>query len=389
MRGRLASKPSPKKRNAVPRRAISTSALANAVAVSSLALVFAGCETTGLVLDLLDSGAAGGVVGQSDAATSPPPVMADAAPPPTSASCTTAAPGTNNCGINAESCCASVLVSGGTYSRVYTNTGDGATGLANPATVSSFRLDKFVVTVGRFRQFAGTWAAGYTPAAGSGKHTHLNDGRGLRNSATPGAYEPGWVASDDANVTPTSANLACDPTHGTWTDAPGANENLPVNCVTWYEAYAFCIWDGGFLPSEAEWEYAAAGGSQQREYPWGSAQPGTGNRYAIYNDYYPNGSGAAQGVANIAPVGTPTLGNGLWGQLDLVGEVYEWNLDAYVAYGDTCTDCAWLTTADTSTRVRRGGAFGYDITELSPALRHDFPPNILDGNVGFRCARIP
>ena len=229
------------------------------------------------------------------------------------------------------------------------------------------------MTVGRFRQFASAWAAGYTPAAGSGKHTHLNDGQGLRNSATPGTYEPGWVASDDANVAPTSASLACDPTHGTWTDAPGANENLPVNCVTWYEAYAFCIWDGGFLPSEAEWEYAAAGGSQQREYPWGSAQPGTGNRYAIYNDYYPNGSGTPQGVANIAPVGTPTLGAGQWGQLDLVGEVYEWNLDAYVAYGDTCTDCAWLTAAGTSTRVRRGGAFGYDITELSPTLRHDFP----------------
>jgi formylglycine-generating enzyme required for sulfatase activity len=45
------------------------------------------------------------------------------------------------------------------------------------------------------------------------------------------------------------------------------------------EAYAFCIWDGGFLPSEAEWECAAAGGPDQREYPWGSTDPGTANLY--------------------------------------------------------------------------------------------------------------
>ena len=48
-----------------------------------------------------------------------------------------------------------------------------------------------------------------------------------------------------------------------------------MNCVNWFEAYAFCIWDGGFLPSDTEWEYAAAGGSLQREYPWGSTAPGT------------------------------------------------------------------------------------------------------------------
>ncbi|MGO9835775.1 MAG: SUMF1/EgtB/PvdO family nonheme iron enzyme [Polyangiaceae bacterium] len=34
-----------------------------------------------------------------------------------------------------------------------------------------------------------------------------------------------------------------------------------IDCVNWYESYTFCIWDGGFLPSEAEWEYAAGGGS--------------------------------------------------------------------------------------------------------------------------------
>jgi len=63
----------------------------------------------------------------------------------------------------------------------------GPTGEASPASVSAFRLDKYVVTVGRFRQFVhalypdgGSDAAlAWTPAPGSGKHAHLNAGHGL------------------------------------------------------------------------------------------------------------------------------------------------------------------------------------------------------------------
>ena len=60
--------------------------------------------------------------------------------------------------------------------------------------------------------------------------------------------------------------------------------------------------------------------------------PGTANQYAIYGCYYPSGAGNCNlpqpGVANIAPVGTATLGAGLWGQLDLAGNMWEWNLDS-------------------------------------------------------------
>jgi hypothetical protein len=75
--------------------------------------------------------------------------------------------------------------------------------------VSGFRLDKYLVTVGRFRQFVDAWSggAGYTPPAGSGKHTHLNGGLGLANNENPGTYEPGWVGSDDSDIAPTITNL--------------------------------------------------------------------------------------------------------------------------------------------------------------------------------------
>ena len=302
-----------------------------------------------------------------------------------------------NCGASNESCCTSLEVAGGTYSRTYTNSGSGPTGTADPATVSGFRLDKYEVTVGRFRQFVTAWngGSGYLPPAGSGKHTHLNGGQGLANSGSAGTYETGWVASDDSNIAPTNTNLACESGWDTWTNTAGTQEKLPIDCVNWYESAAFCIWDGGFLPSEAEWEYAAAGGSQEKEYPWGSmapgtACPGTGCQYAIYNCDYPSGTGSCTGVTNIAPVGTATLGAGVWGQLDLAGNVFEWNLDYWDGsspYVDPCTDCADLSTA--STRVARGGDFYNPTSVLQPPNRYNYPPADRYYNIGFRCARTP
>jgi formylglycine-generating enzyme required for sulfatase activity len=259
--------------------------------------------------------------------------------------------------------------------------------------LSAFRLDKYLVTVGRFRPFIEAWSNGYYPPSGAGKHTHLNGGKGLANSGAGGAYETGWDASwnNVNNIDPTDVNLACGAPFDTWTPSPGAQENLPINCVNWWEAYAFCIWDGGFLPSEAEWEYTAAGGSAEREYPWGSTAPGMGNDYAIYGDgesecYYPSGTAATcTGVANFAPVGFASKGAGTWGQLDLVGEVFEWNLDWYAPYA-ACTDCAYLTT--TSNRVMRGDLLN-DVSTLTPPSRFDVDPSFRTVNLGFRCARPP
>ena len=310
-----------------------------------------------------------------------------------------------NCGASGESCCTAYEVQGGTFFRTYDPIGTdggvpyvdlaadgGATGLADPAAVSGFRLDKYEVTVGRFRQFVAAWngGAGYTPPAGSGKHTHLNGGHGLADSGRPGAYEPGWVVADNRNVAPTDDNLVCDfpPQYATWSASPGGSETKPIDCVNWYEAYAFCIWDGGFLPSEAEWEYAASGGSQQREYPWGSADPRYREQYAIYDCNHPPAAwGGCTDATSIAPVGTATLGAGLWGQLDLAGNVDEWTLDWYANFVDPCTDCAFTTAA--TFRVTRGADFmSPDAFSLLASDRswHYMPTARLEG---FRCARTP
>jgi len=268
-------------------------------------------------------------------------------------------------------------------------------------------LDKYDVTVGRFRQFVNAWREGWLPAPGSGKHAYLNGGNGLVDigTATDGSvtYELGWVAFDDTEVTPTDANLGCAPetdtacglsgdaglipcnhAYASWGSFAADADNLPINLVNWYEAYAFCIWDGGFLPSEAEWEYAAAAGSEQREYPWGSATPKT--EYAIFGCEYPDPASFGS-TAKIAPVGAAGAGAGLWGQLDLAGEVSQWTLDWYGVYVNPCADCTRQTNIGTTTRVHRGGSF--DVAPPYPTERTTNIPTTRYTDLGFRCARPP
>lgn len=210
-----------------------------------------------------------------------------------------------------------------------------------------------------------------------------------------GGHESGWSAADVIAVAPTDASLSCDDRSDIWTPAPTTYENHPVKCVSWAEAYAFCIWDGGFLPSDAEWLYAAAGGSEQRRYPWGSSDPGTSNEYAIYACLYPSGArGRDEGFCNgenLAPVGMATLGAARWGQQDMAGELWEWTMDSTpesrvpTSYAEACDDCAHLSPEQE--RVVRGGDFESDEDELLPTTRETRRPTGRYPVVGLRCAR--
>ncbi len=287
----------------------------------------------------------------------------------------------------AEACatgCGSQEVVGGTYDRSYdgfTYTDD-----TSPATVSSFRLDRYEVTVGRFRPFVDAVVGGWLPAAGSGKHTHLNGGEGLY--ATGGGYETGWdAASWNSQLATTAAAWDGNLVNGTWTTAPAGNESLPITQLDWYEAYAFCIWDGGFLPSESEWNYAAAGGSEQRAYPWSPAFPPGSNAIDCTQANY---DGCPAG--NVHPVGSKSpAGDGKWGQSDLAGNVWEWNLDWNAsAYVTPCVDCADLTADPMNPyRVIRGGSFGNGTGVLLVSYRDLDPPYYRGDLVGVRCARGP
>lgn len=295
------------------------------------------------------------------------------------------------CGpMGTSSCCDSPTVPGGTFYRSYDVASDGMYGdRSYPATVSTFRLDKYEVTVGRFRQFveAGQGTQANPPAAGAGART-------LNGMPKQGGWDPSWNANLSADTASFITELHCPLGGGyeTWTDAPAANENLPINCVTWYEAMAFCIWDDGFLPTEAEWNYAAAGGSEQRAYPW-SSPAGSLTIDCTYANYYDEPSdvfcvnpprGDVDRVGSESP-----MGDGKWGHADLGGNVSELLLDYSGSYSNPCDDCANLIPNTSNAVVARGGGYGGDRFVLRGATRLFFGLHFTGVDVGFRCAKAP
>lgn len=270
-----------------------------------------------------------------------------------------------------DSCCRGFLVPSGTFARSY----DGVEypDSRYPATVSDFNLDKYEITVGRFRQFvnAGMGTNTNPPTTGSGAH--------------PGITGSGWNSMWNANLPANTASLIaavkCDATHQTWTDTAGLNESKPLNCLDWYTAFAFCAWDGGRLPTEAEWNYAASGGSEQRYYPWSSPPTSTtiDSSYAVY------ASPAAQNAGSKSP-----KGDGKWGHSDLTGNVSEWTLDWFESpYPMPCSDCANLTVG--TNRVARGGGFYGTSNPLGLRSADRYysggAPGNRSGDIGARCAR--
>jgi formylglycine-generating enzyme required for sulfatase activity len=250
-----------------------------------------------------------------------------------------------------------------------------------PATVSTFRLDKYEVTVGRFRAFvqAGMGTQAAPPQAKAGAHA----------SIAGSGWDPSWNPKLVADPQALIAAVKCNATAQTWTDTSGGNEDRPMNCLTWYEAMAFCAWDGGYLPTEAEWNCAATGGDQQRAYPW-SNPPGSltvdGSRASYFDGTNCVGDGMAGcALTDLVPVGTKPDGDGRWGQSDLGGNVAEWMLDWLSPYPTPCADCASLTAA--ADRVTRGGSFGLSAFFMRTIDRRPTAPMDRSPGIGIRCAR--
>ena len=150
----------------------------------------------------------------------------------------------------------------------------------------------------------------------------------------------------------------------------------------------FCAWDGGRLATEAEWEYTAAGGDENRWYPWGNERPDEGDAKAAYFSCH-DGNCFMASPADIAPVGFYEAGNGRWGHADLAGNMAEWvfdwfAVDWYSGAGNTCIDCA--NTTGSIDRVMRGSGWGGAYLNVRAAYRGSITPYWRQAaEIGIRC----
>jgi formylglycine-generating enzyme len=167
---------------------------------------------------------------------------------------------------------------------------------------------------------------------------------------------------------------------GNW-GAPG-REDHPVNCLTWYDAEAFCAWVGGRLASEAEWEYAARSGGRDIDFPWGDETATCS--YAVLNE-----GGFGCGTGHSMAVCSKPMGSTDQGLCDMAGNIWEWVRDWYHdGYIEAPDDGSAWEDPSGSTRVIRGGSF-YDVAYgLQTAYRYPVEPSAsYYWNTGFRCAR--
>jgi sulfatase modifying factor 1 len=241
----------------------------------------------------------------------------------------------------------------------------------HPVLVARFSLDMFEVTVARMRSFVEAYDKTELTAL-------LASGAGEHPLIAGSMWNASWNARLPDDRAALEEALACHESQ-TWTDAAGSNETYPINCTSWYLAYAFCAWDGGRLPTEAEWEYVAAGGDENLLYPWGYAAPSSPLANYLDSDNTP-----------YLDVFAKPAGAGRWGHAGMAGSMWEWVLDLhdpdwYATGGADCRNCANLTGE--GARTMRGGDWQYTAADLRGAGRFAGSSGSYWLGAGLRCAR--
>jgi formylglycine-generating enzyme len=174
-------------------------------------------------------------------------------------------------------------------------------------------------------------------------------------------------------------------------EGPGSDVNErrghPVVHVSWSDAAAYAEWAGKALPTEAQWEYAARGGLEQKLYPWGDELTPNGQHLCnIWQGRFPLENTNEDGFAATCPVDS-FAPNG-FGLYSMTGNVWEWCSDWFY------TDFAATLTLDPKgprqgqAKVMKGGSFlchASYCNRYRVAARTSNTPDSAASNIGFRC----
>lgn len=209
-----------------------------------------------------------------------------------------------------------------TTGMVFVRGGDVVRNGNSKVPVRSFYMDQYEVTNEQYCRF-------------------LNDGKGK--------YDQHWNENQDIQRK-----------EGLFVPKAG-KERWPVSFVSWHDANAYASWAGKRLPTESEWEWAAAG-KERRRFPWGD-EPLTAKR-----------ANFGKNVGHPQPVGSYPEGKNPLGIFDLAGNVAEWCLDD-------------LATEEGKRHVWRGGCWVMGAEHQGSFARSPYEASARVPCIGFRCVR--